>query len=345
MEFCDINKFEELIGRQNQIIPYLMSLREKKLSYNSISTRLNAIYHFYDMNDVSLNKKKIKMFKGEYIRKVVDRAYTREEIKKILDVSDLRSKTIVLLMASSGIRIGALPDIKIRNLEKINNIYKITVYEGSSSEYFTFGSPECTSYIDAYLDFRTINGEDLIKDSYLIREQFDISDLEQIKNKSKGMSISGIESLLSVILLKSGVRVISHSQNRILVAVDGSENSKRAGNYAIKLGLELHADITTLHVVPAGKHFPEENLEKGTKHDYAYLDKIGEQSIYAGVDLEIEIIRAQSSVIDEIIKYAEKKNIDLIVIGIRSVSEFRFMLGSTATGVVVNATCPVLVVK
>jgi site-specific recombinase XerD len=86
MEFCNINKFEELIGRQNQIIPYLMSLREKKLSYNSISTRLNAIYHFYDMNDVSLNKKKIKMFKGEYIRKVVDRAYTREEIKKILNL-------------------------------------------------------------------------------------------------------------------------------------------------------------------------------------------------------------------------------------------------------------------
>jgi hypothetical protein len=60
MGFCGIDKFESLIGRQNQIIRYLMSLREKKLSYNSISTRLNAIYHFYDMNDISLNKKKIK---------------------------------------------------------------------------------------------------------------------------------------------------------------------------------------------------------------------------------------------------------------------------------------------
>ena len=133
--------------------------------------------------------------------------------------------------------------------------------------------------------------------------------------------------------------------NRILVAVDGSENSKRAGSYAIKLGIELHADVIAIHIVPAGKQFPEENLEKGTKHDYAYLDKIAEQSISAGVDLEIEIIRAQTSVIDEIVDYANKKNIDLIVIGIRSVSEFRFMLGSTATGVVVNAPCPVLVVK
>jgi len=132
---------------------------------------------------------------------------------------------------------------------------------------------------------------------------------------------------------------------RIMVAVDGSENSKRAGDYAIKIGLELHADVVALHVVPVGKPFPEENLEKGTKHDYAYLDKIGEQSISAGVDLEIEIVRAESAVVNEIVEAANKKNIDLIVIGIRSVSEFRFMLGSTATGVVETARCPVLVVK
>lgn len=67
MDFCGVDKFEDLIGRQNQIIPYLMSARQKKLSYNSISTRLNAIYHFYDMNDVSLNKKKIKKQENKLI--------------------------------------------------------------------------------------------------------------------------------------------------------------------------------------------------------------------------------------------------------------------------------------
>jgi nucleotide-binding universal stress UspA family protein len=133
--------------------------------------------------------------------------------------------------------------------------------------------------------------------------------------------------------------------NRILVAVDGSENSKRAGEYAIKIGQELSADVMALHIVPAGKYLPEQNLEKGTKHDYAYLDRISEQSVSAGVNLKTETIKAESSVVDEITGYAEKEDIDLIVIGIRSVSEFRFMLGSTATGVVVNAPCPVLVVK
>ena len=111
------------------------------------------------------------------------------------------------------------------------------------------------------------------------------------------------------------------------------------------MGQELSADVIALHIVPAGKYLPEQNLEKGTKHDYAYLDKISEQSVSAGVNLKTETIKAESSVVDEITEYAEKENIDLIVIGIRSISEFRFMLGSTATGVVVNAPCPVLVVK
>jgi hypothetical protein len=95
------------------------------------------------------------MFKGEYTRKVVDRAYIREDIKKILDVSDLTAKIIVLLMVSSGLRIGGLPHVRIRNLEKMNSIYKITVLKGLIQSIFTFCSPECSTYIDAYLDFRT----------------------------------------------------------------------------------------------------------------------------------------------------------------------------------------------
>jgi integrase len=214
MKFCKVENFYDLFSIENpqtQIIKHLAVLREKGLSSNSISTRLNAIYHFYDMNDVPLNKKKINMFKGESTRKVVDRAYFRDEIKKILDVSDLRTKTIVLLMASSGLRIGSLPDLRIRNLEKINNIYKITVYEGSNSQYYTFCTPECASFIDAYLEYRTRNGEKIDEKSHLIRDQFDITDLEQIRNRSKGISVSTIGNLMDTILLKAGVKIINHT--------------------------------------------------------------------------------------------------------------------------------------
>ncbi len=210
MAFCDIEKLSDLLSiePQKQIVKYLMSLREKGLSFNSI--RLHAIYHFYEMNDVPLNKKKINMFKGEFI-KSVDMAYTNDEIKKILDVSDPRMKSIILLMASSGMRIGAIPLLKLRNIEKINSIYKITVYEGSNEEYFTFCTPECASFLDAYLQFRSQNGEKLHKDSFLIRDQFDITDLEQIRNKSIGITLNTIKVLVNTILIRSGVKSVDRT--------------------------------------------------------------------------------------------------------------------------------------
>ena len=55
------------------------------------------------MNDIILNKKKTNMFIGEATLKQIDRPYTHEEIKKILDVSDLRMKVIVLLMTDSKV--------------------------------------------------------------------------------------------------------------------------------------------------------------------------------------------------------------------------------------------------
>ena len=48
------------------------------------------------MNDIRISKQKIIKFLGEPRRKNTDRAYTHEEIKKILDVTDLRVKSVKL---------------------------------------------------------------------------------------------------------------------------------------------------------------------------------------------------------------------------------------------------------
>jgi len=67
-----------------------------------------------------------------------DRAYTHEEILKVLEIADERIRTIVLLMASSGIRLGAIPLLKLSNL----NDFRLTIYENDRKEYFTFITPE-----------------------------------------------------------------------------------------------------------------------------------------------------------------------------------------------------------
>ena len=87
--------------------------------YSFLNLIFCALKHFYVMNDIRINKEKIGKFLGESGRKNTDRGYTHEEIKKILDVADLRMKSIILLMASTGIRIGAVADLKLKHLEEI----------------------------------------------------------------------------------------------------------------------------------------------------------------------------------------------------------------------------------
>jgi integrase len=77
------------------------------------------------MNDYIINTKKIGRFLGENKRKNKDRGYSREEINRILDVADLRMKCVVLLMASTGMRIGPVTYLQLKHIEEIPQ-YKCT---------------------------------------------------------------------------------------------------------------------------------------------------------------------------------------------------------------------------
>lgn len=94
-----------------------------------------------------------------------DRAYTLEEIHKVLDSCDERTKVIVLLMASTGMRIGAIPGLKVGHLTPVPsspsyNLYKIHVYATSRKDHYTtYCTPECRTAIDNYLDLRRRQGE------------------------------------------------------------------------------------------------------------------------------------------------------------------------------------------
>jgi nucleotide-binding universal stress UspA family protein len=64
------------------------------------------------------------------------------------------------------------------------------------------------------------------------------------------------------------------------------------------------------------------------------------------IKLFTKVIVTEIAVYGEIIQYAEQENIDLIVIGTRGRSGVKkLLLGSTASGVVTYAYCPVLVTK
>jgi integrase len=156
---------------ENHIIGYVRSLREKNLAYASIVFNVSPIITFYELNNITLNRKKISRYYGEHIRVVKDRGYSTEEIATILQTADIRMRMIILLLSSTGCRVGALPSVNLSNLtfKPEYGLYKITFYESSNSEYYTFTTHECASAINNYLTFRSRQGERLSFDQNLNR--------------------------------------------------------------------------------------------------------------------------------------------------------------------------------
>jgi integrase len=83
-----------------------------------------------------------------------DRPYTVEEIAQILQYCDFRSKVVFLLLASTGMRRGAVRLLRISDLTSVtwndNRLYKIQVYARTRDKYYTFCTPEASRAVDEY---------------------------------------------------------------------------------------------------------------------------------------------------------------------------------------------------
>jgi integrase len=214
MDYLD-TKFDLLVEESDHkkieqtIIDYIILLKRTK-GWSSIHNYVAAIIAFYKINDIVLNVNKISRFMPDKRKVKKDRGYEHGEIHSLLDIADERMKTIILLLCSTGVRIGATPDLRLRNLEKISidsimSIYKITVYENDKEEHFTYCTPECAKSIDQYLEMRKRYGEKLTRDSILIREQFDIRDPFAISRPVKMASVT-LENKIIDLGVRCGIR-------------------------------------------------------------------------------------------------------------------------------------------
>jgi integrase len=126
---------------ENQIIDFLLSLKNRGLSYHSVKCYFSAIAHFYIMNDIVLNRKKIiKFINTDEKKKNKNLGYSSEQIHKLLDVCDERTKAIILIYASTGMRLAALPALKIGDLIFFSDpgLCQITVYQGYKEDTLLF---------------------------------------------------------------------------------------------------------------------------------------------------------------------------------------------------------------
>jgi integrase len=214
LNYCELDLHSFLMLSQQlqekTIIEYLV---RKRVSATYKNVILATIRHACEVNDVVvLNWKKIKNFirssqkTGNEISGK-DRGYTHEEIQKILEFSDQRIKTAFLILASTGMRIGGLGPLKVGDLQRITDIYKVTVYSGKKEQYITFTTPEAAKEITAYLQFRKRRGEHITSDSYVIVKKFSYGKSEPYKGYS-------LRSVLQDTIENSGLKEVGSKFRR-----------------------------------------------------------------------------------------------------------------------------------
>jgi integrase len=203
---------------ESKIIDYIEYLKTRKLAYSTVQGYCASIFHFFEINDVNLNTRKIKRFlpQDEFENISNDRPYSVNEIEQILSKCDIRSRVVILLMASTGMRIGGLRELRLADIKKIDEfgLYMIWVYNRSRKDrYYTFCTIECAVAIDAYLDYRRSFGEELKDKSPLIREQFNIDNPFTAK-APRFLSPRMMSFVIEDVLKRSGINQIRVGNER-----------------------------------------------------------------------------------------------------------------------------------
>ena len=155
--------------------------------------------------------------------------------------------------------------------------------------------------------------------------------------------------------------MMKESIQEILVAVDGSAASKKAAADAIQLAKMANADLVFMHVIEdikmggvigARTKYGDIKLVEGynrARKEAAlhWMRTFEELAKSEKVKAKSEILYdTGKSVTGTIVHYAQKNNVDLVVVGSRGLSKFRRLLvGSVASGVFNHAHCPVLVAR
>ena len=137
--------------------------------------------------------------------------------------------------------------------------------------------------------------------------------------------------------------------------MDGSDASINASNIAIDVAKKLNASLIVLFVVSPAPYLDlgyanvgrmKEIKSKEKIQAQKEVDKVKKKAMKSDVTVKTDVIIRYTSVVKEIVDYAEKYKIDLIITGSRGMTGFKKMLmGSVVSGVVTHAHCPVLIVK
>ena len=135
---------------------------------------------------------------------------------------------------------------------------------------------------------------------------------------------------------------------KILVAYDGSEESHSAFLFGLDMAKKFEAELEVLSVVrvlePPEEVETRDNLERGREHYEKFFKHLRQEANERSIHIKTEVALGHPA--EQIIRWAEKHHVNIIVMGHQTKNTFgRWLLGSTPDKVVHHAPCTVTIVK
>jgi len=131
-------------------------VEQGKISSQTVPNHIKPIKVMLDSNRIPIHWKSLNKLLPRRESKSKDRAYTREEIQKMLAVTnDITDKVIILLFSSGGFRLEAWDYFTWKDVIffKDGDSYKgasLLIYRGDPESYFTFITPEACKALELY---------------------------------------------------------------------------------------------------------------------------------------------------------------------------------------------------
>src|SRR5512133_835299 len=125
--------------------------------------------------------------------------------------------------------------------------------------------------------------------------------------------------------------------SKILVAIDGSEPSMDAAEYAIEMARKDNASLIVLHVVTSEMGYADISGDISSssireisgvvkQESQQWFDKIKLKTDQLKIDLKTDVVLSKTNATHTIVDYADSEQVDLIVIGTRGKSGFKKLL-------------------
>jgi len=179
MRFAKLINYDKLAKQSTDAIQKLLEnwvrAQKKKTSVaNTISTKLNAVELFLEMNKRIWYKKIVrKMLPDSDELAGGDVPFTNDDLVRLKQVAKKpRDIAIIDFLASTGVRPGCLSDpvLQLKHLEPMTaGCTAVKVYDGSREGYWAFLTSEATQSLNRYLKWREFNKEELGPESILFK--------------------------------------------------------------------------------------------------------------------------------------------------------------------------------